>query len=1324
MLAATFLALICSPQTVPLEVGKPVSAALGSTASRVHTPNLDANFTRAPTLGVAYSVEVETAGLYSIDSRSYDFDTYLVLSDGSGKVLGEDDDGWIRTHSRLTLALEPGRSYTLYACALHGGRGSFEVVVRAGAVDPLPEEQRWQLEAADLHGRIQYLEQLPQHRYLDEAQTHQDLGALYYRRQMADQALEQWDRALELYPQASGGPFYSEANLNRALSMLWEGKGDLVRAIAHARARLQITAQVVGKDDFDFATAETELGALLKAAGEYSEAVELFENAVTGYQEALGGDHEYTVIALKNLLSLNQGLDRAEQVVAVQRRILGIQERTMGADHPQRAQRLNSLAFYLHQRGDHQAALPYYQQALAIRERSLGAEHADTALSLNNLAFLLEDLGRPEEALPHYLRGLAILDAEGQTDVSFLRDLSTNLGNLLMSLGRIIEAESHFLRAVDLLELEVGADDPRLLNELNLLGSSLGDLGAYVIAENLMRRALAIRRRTLETGDVLLAPALNNLAIAATELGKYQEARACYEEALQLNIQHYGPEHQEVSAVLGNLAQLYEQQGLLETARPLSERALAISIKAFGAAHPQTARDRINLGILLKDQGLYGEAQPLLETALADLEAALDPQDPFLATALSNLANLYASMTQWDAAYSLLKRALDLRQAVSGLSHPETVRTRWNLVFLCIKTKRFGDATKLLEDDQAFNPEGPLPWKLRSLLYWEQGEKERSVASWQQAVLLEEKQHGPEHPQVAQARYEWARALRMSGRFEEAAPVFAGSLDATLNWLETQLPTMSEAGRLRLLEVSADPGEYLRTLARAPSASSDQAYARYLRWKGMATRLQSASLELAPLISDPEVQELRTNIQKVARHLSQQVLLPLDQQSPQHSLRIANLRQERLGLERGLNRRLGTAQALHTPDLARVQAALPADSVLLDFHVGTHVHAWVLARNGEPRLISLGGAKEIRAAMQSLLESAGVRGGKPLSEGAADPGMEFQRRFWEPLSEVVGDAATVFVSPDGFLCELPLGVVPEEDGGFLLEKHRFVYLSDATRLIRPQRAVKIAQGPMLGIGGINYFRRDEAPPQAVAEDISTRSRIGSNWISLPATRVELQTLRDLHDFVLEWDSPLDVLEGRAATEEAARARLPGHRYLHIATHGYFEPATLPSLLLDAERKQAEARIGEQIHATGLLPGLLSGLVFAGVNGAPDPTRDDGYLSAEEIQHLDLSACDLVVLSACETALGSARAGEGLMSLRRSFEVAGADTVISSLWKVDDQATAELMKDFYTNLWETGMNRGEALHQAKLRLLRRNRIENGGDARPSTWGAFVLSGDWE
>ena len=108
--------------------------------------------------------------------------------------------------------------------------------------------------------------------------------------------------------------------------------------------------------------------------------------------------------------------------------------------------------------------------------------------------------------------------------------------------------------------------------------------------------------------------------------------------------------------------------------------------------------------------------------------------------------------------------------------------------------------------------------------------------------------------------------------------------------------------------------------------------------------------------------------------------------------------------------------------------------------------------------------------------------------------------------------------------------------------------------------------------------------------------------------------------------------------------------------------------------------------------------------------------------MDLSGCELVVLSACESGLGTARGGEGMIGLRRSFRIAGARSVISSLWKVNDEATAELMKAFYQNLWVKGLGKMEALRTAQLSMLEKNRRVHKRPL-PATWGAFVLDGDW-
>lgn len=163
--------------------------------------------------------------------------------------------------------------------------------------------------------------------------------------------------------------------------------------------------------------------------------------------------------------------------------------------------------------------------------------------------------------------------------------------------------------------------------------------------------------------------------------------------------------------------------------------------------------------------------------------------------------------------------------------------------------------------------------------------------------------------------------------------------------------------------------------------------------------------------------------------------------------------------------------------------------------------------------------------------------------------------------------------------------------------------------------------------------------------------------------------------------------------------------------------------MDQEGKTVTRLREEQERMVGSHPGLLSGLVCAGASARRySPEDDDGYLTAEEVNWLDLRGVEMVVLSAWETGLGRARSGEGLIGLRRAFRTAGARTVISSLWSVKDDSTAELMTAFYDNLWFGEMGKLEALRAAQIEMLERNRMEEDAGL-PSTWGAFVLSGDW-
>ena len=151
----------------------------------------------------------------------------------------------------------------------------------------------------------------------------------------------------------------------------------------------------------------------------------------------------------------------------------------------------------------------------------------------------------------------------------------------------------------------------------------------------------------------------------------------------------------------------------------------------------------------------------------------------------------------------------------------------------------------------------------------------------------------------------------------------------------------------------------------------------------------------------------------------------------------------------------------------------------------------------------------------------------------------------------------------------------------------------------------------------------------------------------------------------------------------------------------------------AEKPELAGLETETRALVGQLPGLLTGLVCAGANEPAPAGRDDGLLTAEEVLWLDLSKVQLVVLSACETALGESNAGEGLFSLRYAAHAAGGRAVVASLWSVTDLAGETLMREFYTAL-----SRDQLAPEAAL--ARAMRVASGRWSDPALWSVFEVS----
>jgi CHAT domain-containing protein/Flp pilus assembly protein TadD len=336
-------------------------------------------------------------------------------------------------------------------------------------------------------------------------------------------------------------------------------------------------------------------------------------------------------------------------------------------------------------------------------------------------------------------------------------------------------------------------------------------------------------------------------------------------------------------------------------------------------------------------------------------------------------------------------------------------------------------------------------------------------------------------------------------------------------------------------------------------------------------------------------------------------------------------------------------------------------------------------------------------------------------------GQKLYRLVWQPLEKYLQGIETVYYSPSGVLNQVAFSAIPA-DSVCLADKYRLRLVSSTREVVREKKR----QGAFLPVsqaveyGGIQYdtdsvalvqsaqqYKTDEQPyyaSRSLPQD-STRS----GWQFLYGAQAEVS---EVENILQKHKVPNIKYMGVSANEESFKA-LSGNSpaLLHVATHGFF-------LQDEKEIRQTGfmQMLGGQENRVVRNPLLRSGLLFAGANRAWTNENviqgiEDGILTAEEISNLNLSGTKLVVLSACETGLGEVQNSEGVFGLQRAFKLARVETLVMSLWKVDDNATFEFMSTFYNNLM-SGKTKLEAFNIAQSEI--REKYKN-----PYYWAAFVM-----
>jgi CHAT domain-containing protein/tetratricopeptide (TPR) repeat protein len=875
----------------------------------------------------------------------------------------------------------------------------------------------------------------------------------------------------------------------------------------------------------------------------------------------------------------------------------------------------------------------------------------------------------------------------------------TLLGVLRHLRGDYAQAEAWLHQGLELREAALGHNDhPDVADSLNKLADLYTDQGLYSRAAQLCERALAIREAVLGEAHPAVADALNSLARLCARQGLYSRAEPLYQRALTLRQAALGQEHPEVARTLNNLANLYREQGLPGRAEPLYERALAIREAALGASHPLVATTLNNLATLYLEQAQYGRAEPLYERALAIQEAALGENHPDVARTLNNLAALYAKQGLYSQVEALSLRALAIREAALGRGHP--------------------DVTYSLDNLAGF--------------YQAQGVPERAELLYQRSLAIRETSLGSHHPLVAETLDRLAQLYMARGDLDQALPLFWRAFVVSELRLRQEALDFSTSRLSSFLQFLRTGEERLYSLVRAHPEDAGVrrlALSAALLLKGRSieeaagtSRMIYRSLAVEDRAAFEQLRELRTRLAALA-------LLGPGAQSPADYQRgLKELAEQGDSLEAELARRsapLRAMAALPFPDeiVDQVAAALPPQSVLIELMAYTdrplqappesseagcsaqlRYVALVLFPDASTQAVDLGPAEPIDQLAWRLRNSLAIR-----DASFQAPAQELHARVIQPLLPLLSGARHLFLSTDGQLALVPFAALHDGDR-FLIDSFDLSYLTSGKELLpRPEDVEPSCS--MVVMADPDF--RASCRPAGLESTSSPRTETAERpWVPLPGTRQEAEALRRLMP-------QAQVFLGAEATKERLLG-LAAPGVLHVATHGFF--------LEDTASVPQGSRAVVHFGALGRKPSgprpsdplLRSGLVLAsGDASACEDTWNCAAVShrslvtALELGGLDLWGTQLVVLSACDTGRGEVKLGQGVYGLRRAFVTAGAETVVMSLWKVNDETTRALMEAYYGHLW-AGQGRARALHEA-MRLVRATQ------PHPHYWAPFIALG---
>ena len=921
------------------------------------------------------------------------------------------------------------------------------------------------------------------------------------------------------------------------------------------------------------------------------------------------------------------------------------------------------------------------------------------------------------EAYQHCIRVCLESDPKPSDKRSVLSRLSAMS---LFGLGRVQSETSDFQNAIESYNASLKTFeqiDSKLdcILVLNALATAYISTGDYKAAKEVSNRSLSLTTSIFE-GNESSPYSRENRAIAWSNLGYISMWEGDYRSALDFLLKSLAlfeamvaagqPYLMAVAERLEDLGQVYYALGNYTKALNYYYRAL----NTLGSSDHTNTRQRVltSLGILYLDQGDYPKADDFLEQSL---KLAQQRENRIaVANALSNIGVSNQRQGKYDKAFDSFQGALKIAEAIGATSL--IIPSLEGLGVLAQAQGNYDSALNYF--DQALERSGKLGDKNREAeLFWRKGEAYTLKKSYQQALELSGRALGLarelRQPNISYlALVLKAKASLALDRYDSAIQALSDAI------IEAELIRSNVAGREQqstlFFQNRVEPYYLMIDLMAKQNRIADAIlYTERAKGRVLLDVLQGNRLnttrEMSPGERDQE-QQLKKEIQLLNVRIYRETQAKQKAPSLVADLN-ARLRKARLEYEAFQNNVYATdrereehrveARFLTIEDL---EALLPdSKTALLEFAVlEDKTYLFVITKGSAQgsgssamniRLYPIAVKKaDLNSMVQTFMERIASR-----SIGVQRLATELYKLLLQPAKEQLAGRNTLVLAPDGILWELPFQALQSAPGRYLIEDFSTYYAPSLTVLceIVKKRASKtpLAPGSVQSKDGSSQRPTLLAfgNPALAAPDESVASALRDNSLSsLPEAEREVKALADLYGH-----ENSRVCVGASAREETAKSEMGRHKVLHFATHS----------ILDNQGP------------------MYSRIVLS---QAASNSNEDGLLEAWEVANLALNA-DIVVLSACETARGQIRVGEGVTGLSWSFFVAGCPTTVVSQWKVESASTTEMMIGFHNNLLSTMKpsnilsGKAEALRGAALKMLKSDKYRD-----PFYWASFVVVGD--